>query len=343
VETPLDARNPPAVRRLPRIACTIGDINGIGPEVLLKALSLSAIHDQCRCLIVGSRRLISTYARAIPCGPIEEADEGIAAGGRLVPIVDIPTDAEIALGQVMPDAGRLAGESIRRAATMAIAGEVDAVVTMPVSKTALNAGGFDFPGHTEMLAALGGGRPLMMLIAHGMRVAVATSHVSLANVPRLITWALLEEKLRDLHESLRRDFGIDRPRIAVLALNPHGGEDGLFGREELDVIGPSVRRLASEGIEVMGPLAADGFFARYVPGEYDAILAMYHDQGLIPLKMFARGGGVNYTAGLPIVRTSPDHGTAFSIAGLGIADETSTIEAIVASASIVHERRAQHQ
>jgi 4-hydroxythreonine-4-phosphate dehydrogenase len=177
-----------------------------------------------------------------------------------------------------------------------------------------------------------------MLITRGLRVAIVTIHAALRDVPEMITWPRLEMRTRQLVRSLQEDFGIERPRIAVLGLNPHAGEDGLIGREETEVIAPTLRSLRSEGLLLDGPLPADGFFARFSPGEYDAVLAMYHDQGLIPLKLFARGAGVNFTAGLSIVRTSPDHGTAFGIAGHGIADERSVVEAVETAAEVFRMR-----
>ncbi len=324
---------------LPRIAITVGDINGIGPEVMMKALTNPGVHERCHITVVGSRHLLAAYSHRTHCGPIEYTEEGLAAGGRIIPIVDLPSDARISLGEIDARAGRLAGDAICHAVDMTAQGGFDAVVTMPISKKALNAGGYDFPGHTELIASRIGGTPLMILMTEGMRVALATVHVPIASVPSLISWTLIEERIRGLHRALRHDFGITSPRIAVLGLNPHSGEHGTIGREEAEIISPTVDRLAAEGLDVTGPLPADGFFARYMPGTYDAILAMYHDQGLIPLKMTAAGAGVNCTAGLSIVRTSPDHGTAFSIAGLGIAEEKSVLQAIEAAAAIVLQRK----
>lgn len=324
---------------LPRIAITIGDINGIGPEVMMKALTDVGLHERCQVTIVGSRHLLAAYSHRIHCGPIEHLELGLAAGGRIVPIIDIPSDARISPGEIDARAGRLAGEAVCHAVDLAARGEFDAVVTMPISKKALNAGGYEYPGHTELIASRVGGSPLMILMAEGMRVALATVHVPVSRVSSLITWTLIEERIRGLHRSLRHDFGIVNPRIAVLGLNPHAGEHGTIGREEAEIISPTVDRITAEGLDVTGPLAADGFFARYIPGAYDAILAMYHDQGLIPLKMTANGAGVNFTAGLSIVRTSPDHGTAFSIAGLGIAEERSVLQAIDAAGAVVLQRK----
>lgn len=325
--------------RLPRIVLTVGDINGIGPEVMMKALADPEVHERCQITIVGSRHLLAAYSHRTQCGPIEHTDEGIAAGGRIVPVIDIPTETRINFGEIDARAGKLAGDAILQAVRMVAQGEFEAVVTMPISKKALNAGGYDFPGHTELIAATVGGTPLMILMTSGMRVALATAHLPIAEVSNRISWTLVETSIRALLQSLRSDFGIDRPRVAVLGLNPHAGEHGTIGREEAEIISPTVDRLIAEGLDVTGPVAADGFFARFIANEYDAILAMYHDQGLIPLKMLARGSGVNFTAGLPVIRTSPDHGTAFSIAGLGIADEHSVVQAIASATEIVAQRK----
>jgi 4-hydroxythreonine-4-phosphate dehydrogenase len=257
----------------------------------------------------------------------------------MIPIIEITSDATLRIGEIDARAGRLAGDAIIHAAEMTMGGDADAIVTMPISKRGLNAGGHDFPGHTEMLASIAGGEPLMMLMTRGLRVAIVTIHAPLRDVPDMITWPRIELCARQLVSSLQRDFGVERPAIAVLGLNPHAGETGLIGREEVEIIAPTLQALCAEGMNLEGPLPADGFFARFTPGEYDAVLAMYHDQGLIPLKLFARGAGVNYTAGLPIVRTSPDHGTAFTIAGSGTASERSVVEAVEIAVEVVANRK----
>lgn len=327
-----------AANNLPRIALTMGDANGIGPEVLFKALSEPGRLDAIDPIVVGSRAMLGAYVDSLPNLGVTLNADGCVINGRTIPIVDIPTEATLHLGENDARAGRLAGDAVRHAVSMIRDGHADAMVTMPISKRAFHAGGYDFPGHTELLASICGGVPLMILMTSTLRVAIATVHCPIARVPEQITWNLVEERIRGLGASLVRDFNIDHPKIAVLGLNPHAGEDGMIGREEVEIIAPTIARLRSEGISVDGPTPADGFFARYTDGEYDAVLAMYHDQGLIPLKMLARGGGVNFTAGLPIVRTSPDHGTAFGIAGLGIADPRSVGEAIDAAVAIVRSR-----
>lgn len=322
----------------PTIAISIGDPNGIGIEVLAKALAHPVVSELCRPVIVGNQRIVAEYLQLLGMeGTFVRAGE-LAVSGRSYPIVDLPSDAMLDPGREAADAGRLAGDAIAQATAMTIDGSAAAMVTMPISKAALHMGGYDFPGHTEMIASISGGQPLMVLMTEGLRVALATIHVPLARVPALITRPLIDARIRQVDAMLRRDFGAQAPSIAVLGLNPHAGEGGAIGTEEIETIGPALEAARAAGINAVGPLPADGFFARFVPGEYDAVLAMYHDQGLIPLKLFARGGGVNFTANLPIVRTSPDHGTAYGIAGRGVAEEKSTLEAITAAVQIARRR-----
>lgn len=322
----------------PRIAFTIGDVNGIGIEVLAKGLAHDAVRGICQPVVVGNTRLLGTYLKSMGIDEAQVIGDALYVRGERIPIVEIPSDASLCFGEIDARTGKLAGDVVLRASAMALHGEVDAIVTMPLSKRSLNAGGHDFPGHTEMLASMASGEPLMILMTRGLRVAIVTIHQPLVEVPAMITWDRIELRARQLDRSLRRDFGVEEPRIAVLGLNPHAGEDGLIGREEVEVIAPTLQRLRHEGLRLEGPFPADGFFARFSPGEYDAVLAMYHDQGLIPLKLFARGAGVNYTAGLSIVRTSPDHGTAFPLAGRGVADERSVVEAVQVAVEVVGNR-----
>jgi 4-hydroxythreonine-4-phosphate dehydrogenase len=326
-------------QQTPRLACTVGDINGIGVEVLVRALAHDALHQICRPMIVGNTRLLREYLQALSLSGVDVTGEELVVGRRHLPIIDIPSQAQLNFGLIDAAAGRLAGDAIAHATRMTLRGEADAVVTMPISKTSLHAGGHDFPGHTEMIASITGGTPLMILMTEGLRVGLATIHLPISAVPALITRDLVAARIQQLDAMLRRDFALPAPRIVVLGLNPHAGEMGEIGGEEVEIIGPVVEEMRRTGIAIEGPLPADGFFARFTPGSCDAVLAMYHDQGLIPLKMFARGHGVNFTANLPIVRTSPDHGTAFAIAGGGVADESSVIEAIEVAVEVVSNRR----
>jgi 4-hydroxythreonine-4-phosphate dehydrogenase len=237
-------------------------------------------------------------------------------------------------------AGKFAGDAITASAKLCIAGVIDGMVTAPVSKRTMVAAGYRFPGQTELVASLSGKGPAtMMLIADTFRVGLATVHVPLRMVSRRVSHQLIVQRLTAIQRALKQDFGIRRPNIAVLGLNPHAGEEGLLGSEETGIISPAIRRARANGIRAEGPFPADGFFGTHSHRNFDAVLAMYHDQGLIPLKMSGFSIGVNYSAGLPLVRTSPDHGTAFGIAGKGIADPGSMIEAIRLAAAIIHNRK----
>ncbi|MBX7217908.1 MAG: 4-hydroxythreonine-4-phosphate dehydrogenase PdxA [Candidatus Kapabacteria bacterium] len=313
----------------PRIGITLGDVNGIGPEVMLKALQRAEVWDACQPWIIGPEKLAEQlrdfYTPGLRLPPV-------LAGGNFTPV-------ELSIGRAnAADAGKLSGEMIEHGVGCIQQGVIDAIVTMPISKAGLNAGGYPFPGHTEMLAALTSGTPLMILATEGLRVALATIHTPIANVPRLLTGERIIRHATLFSESLKNDFSIASPRIALLGLNPHAGEMGAIGSEEMETIIPALAQLQAAGMDASGPFPADGFFARYRPNDYDGVLAMYHDQGLIPLKMMARGGGVNITAGLPIVRTSPDHGTAYSLAGKNRANEQSSTEALLLAAAIVRAR-----
>ena len=252
--------------------------------------------------------------------------KGVAAlGGELV---DIPLEAEVPLGQVTAAGGRVAAEAVLRAARDAMAGKVDAIATAPLNKESLRAAGYSFPGHTELLADVAGVKDVAMMFVGGpLRVALVTIHRSLRSVPDAVTGAEVARVGRLVHRELPR-FGATRRRIAVCGLNPHAGEGGLFGTEERDAIAPAVEMLKREGIDCHGPFPADTLFPRAFQGEFDAVIALYHDQGLIPVKLMAFGKSVNVTLGLPFPRASVDHGTAFDIAGQGIAAEGSMLAAM---------------
>lgn len=236
---------------------------------------------------------------------------------------------QIEPGKLTAGAGEIAARSLALAVQLAVEKKVDAVVTAPLSKKSLNLAGYSYPGQTEFLAEkTRTGDVVMVLLSGSFRVGLVTTHCAIAEVSSLLSKGKILSKLKILNEDLRSRFGISSPRIAVTALNPHAGEDGLFGNEEFEIISPAIRAANKSGIDVRGPFPADTLFARVETQDFDAYLAMYHDQGLIPLKMKSFGHGVNYTAGLPIIRTSPDHGTAFDIAGKGVADPGSMVEAI---------------
>jgi 4-phospho-D-threonate 3-dehydrogenase / 4-phospho-D-erythronate 3-dehydrogenase len=330
----------------PRIAITMGDFNGIGPEVTLQSIITPEIHKICTPLLVGSIDVYEYYAKRL--GIKINLIELDRSTGRMIPgeisVFHIRKFQNPTLrpGTLSIDAGGYAGEAIEIAASLCLQGFADGMVTAPVSKIALNNAGYKYPGQTEFLAKLcGTSKQTMMLVAGRFRVALATIHMPLKKVPLSITKALLTEKLNIVRESCKKDFGIRKPRIAMLSLNPHAGEDGLLGDEENKILIPVIKTANRKKLYVDGPFPSDGFFGTHSHTDYDAILAMYHDQGLIPLKMAGFSTGVNFTAGLPIVRTSPDHGTAFEIAGKGIADPSSMTEAIRLAVEIIKNRRGR--
>ena len=303
------SERPPTPR--PRIGITVGDPAGIGPEVVAAAL------------------------RALAAAPVELSVWGDVAaveraGARIARAARHEfTSARVEPGRPDPAAARGVIEAVRGAARAALAGELDALVTAPLSKEVIGAAGFSYPGHTELLEELAGrGRAVMLLVGRGLRVALATIHCALREVPGRLSTDGLVEILAVVHGDLVRRFRIAAPRIAVCGLNPHASDGGRFGDEEARIIAPAVAAAQARGIDARGPYAADSLFQRAAAGEFDAVLAMYHDQGLGPLKTHAFGQAVNVTLGLPLVRTSVDHGTAFDLAGKGKADPGSMIEAV---------------
>jgi 4-hydroxythreonine-4-phosphate dehydrogenase len=323
----------PVEGRQPIIAITMGDAAGIGPEVVLKALADEEIRALCRPLVIGDLRVLEAAKRAARADPALRA-VGEAAKSRFTPsevdLLDLrncdPTD--VPWGHISPLAGGAAVQAVERAAKLALSGNVDAIVTAPLNKAAMRAAGCESIGHTEILADLcHAPRVTTMLVTGSLRVVHATRHVSLATVASLITRERVLETITLTDEGMQR-WGMKQPRIGVAALNPHGGESGLLGREEIEEIGPAVRQAQAQGIEARGPVPADSIFFQAIRGEFDAVVAMYHDQGHIPIKTHGFEASVTITLGLPIVRTSVDHGTAFDIAGRGVADPTSMKEAI---------------
>lgn len=310
-----------------RIIVSCGDPNGIGIEILLKALHAGAV-PECEVVLCVHVPTLCSYLASVGIeGQVE--DNLLCIGDRAIVLLPCLTDAlPLVWGKPTSQSGALAFESLQMAAQLTLDGKFDALVTLPVSKEALAMAGFKFPGQTEYLGALASVEPLMILAWENLRVALVTTHLPLNRVVEAITADRLARALEVFHRALVQDFGISHPRIAVLGLNPHAGEHGLLGREEDTLIAPTIERLRGAGLDVEGPFAADGFFARAHWRHYDGVVAQYHDQGLIPLKMLAAGGGVNITAGLPFVRTSPDHGTAYDIAGKGVAQWESTAAAL---------------
>lgn len=325
-----------------RVGISIGDINGIGPEVIIKALSDNRILQDCAIVIYGTTRVINFHKKTIAeheiqYHSIKSADQ---IDSKKVNIISCwAEDVKIELGQKTEEGGKYSFKSLEAATADLAANKIDVLVTAPISKENIQRAGFKFPGHTEYLADMSGVKEaLMMMVSDSLRVALVTTHIPLSEVSKQLTKESILAKILALNNSLKKDFNIIRPRIAVLGLNPHAGEKGSLGTEEVDIISPAIQLAKQEGILVNGPFPADGFFGSSALGQYDGILAMYHDQGLTPFKALAFDSGVNFTAGLPIVRTSPDHGTAFDIAGADKASEQSMRNAIYLAIDIYKNR-----
>lgn len=325
----------------PRLLVTCGDVNGIGIECFIAAMRSSTVDANVQLVVNPST--LAHYLTAINSDAVLDGDQ-LRIGAVSVPIAPIELQTSVDLGRISSASGAHAIAALEYAAGAVVNGEADGVVTLPINKEACALAGFPFPGHTEFFGERWGGSPLMMLLHQDVRVALATVHIPLRTVASRITTDHLSERIVALAHALQTDFAISVPRIAVLGLNPHAGESGHIGAEEDDVIEPTIMRCASDlnGTALIeGPFPADGFFGFGAYRQYDGILAMYHDQGLIPLKLLAHGGGVNVTTGLRHVRTSPDHGTAFNIVGKGQADPSSTLAAITTASEIVRNRREQ--
>ncbi len=338
-----------------RIVVSCGDVNGIGLEVFLKALGHPVLqqHKGHELTLYCESDCVQLTAEKLGI-ELQWNKDTFSVAGLRCHVQSCDQHTRLRFGAEYADAARLAIRSLELSAAAVCSTQADAVLTLPISKHSLQRSGFAFPGQTEFFAARAaewhssessddsvprsGADALMMLVYGAMRVALATIHVPLQSVASLLSVQLLCERVRALENSLHRDFGCEYPRIAMLALNPHAGEHGAIGMEEQDILLPALHVLQNEGVDCEGPFAADGFFAHKAYLNYDAILAMYHDQGLIPLKLLASGGGVNFSANLPLVRCSPDHGTAYAIAGQGVADETSTVHALLSAISIAEQR-----
>ena len=329
------------------LALTLGDPSGVGPEIIVKAWQALCRTGPAFMVVGDQQALVSASGGEVAVRPVVSPTDAAACFSDALPVLDLPLRAAIVTGQPSPKAGPAIIQWIETAVGLALSGAVSGVVTAPIAKANLYSAGFRFPGHTEFLgdltasARLDGARgPVMMLTARDLRVALVTVHEPISRVSGLLSVEKIVNAGLVTAQALRRDFHIETPRLAIAGLNPHAGESGALGREELDVIGPAVRALAARGIEVSGPIPADTLFPEEMRARYDAALCMYHDQALIPVKMLDFWGGVNVTLGLPIVRTSPDHGTGFDIAGRGVARPDSLIAAIRMAADIAARRAA---
>ena len=326
-----------------RVAITQGDTNGVGYEVMLKVFADPVMLELCTPIIYGSPKIAAYHRKALSLETsfsiINSAEE--ARDGRLNLLACVNDEITVDFGQPSPEAGQAALKALDRAMTDYRAHLFDVLVTAPINKATIQSPGFHFPGHTEYIeTSVGEGKKaLMILMNDHLRVALVTTHLPFKEVSKAITKEAIIEKAQIFHMALKRDFRISNPRIAVLALNPHAGDQGLLGSEEKDIITPAIEELATKGIQAFGPYPADGFFGSGTYNRFDGVLAMYHDQGLAPFKTIALENGVNYTAGLPIVRTSPDHGTAYDIAGQNKADENSMRQAIYTAIDVWRNRQ----
>jgi 4-hydroxythreonine-4-phosphate dehydrogenase len=331
----------------PLIAITMGDPAGIGPEIIVKAMGEQTVFAQSRPVVLGDEGMLSDAARwskaPLKIKRIEEPEEGVFRRGilNLIPLTDLSRE-EVPLGAPRSQGGAAAYRYIERGVQLAQRGSVDALVTAPISKEALNAAGYPFPGHTELLAKMtGSGDEVMMLAGPRLRVALVTTHLPLRQVPDALTRERITRTIEITSQGLQYYWRIQSPRLAVAGLNPHAGEGGIFGSEEQEVILPAIEECRQKGMAVFGPLPADSLFFHAASGRYDAVVAMYHDQGLIPLKLLHFRDGVNITLGLPIIRTSVDHGTGYDIAGQGVADPTSLINAILLAAKMATTKKSR--
>jgi 4-hydroxythreonine-4-phosphate dehydrogenase len=329
-----------------KIGITHGDFNGIGYEVIMKTLADPRIIELCTPIIYGSPKLASFHRKTLnlPEFNYSPARNGEEAQQRRISLVSISEEiSKIELGSPCQEAGKMAYLALEAAVGDLQKGALDAILTAPINKKSMQSEEFNFPGHTEYLQEKLGGKALMLMVSQDLRVGMVTGHIPLKEVASKINKELILDKLRALESSLRVDFGIRKPRIAVLGLNPHAGEEGFLGSEEQEIIIPAIRQAFDEGILAFGPFPADGLFGSGNYSRYDGILAMYHDQGLAPFKALAFEDGVNFTAGLPYVRTSPVHGTAYHIAGKNQADPGSMRQALYLACSIVNNRRQNQE
>ncbi|WP_370859763.1 4-hydroxythreonine-4-phosphate dehydrogenase PdxA [Phocaeicola plebeius] len=325
-----------------RVGITHGDINGVGYEVILKTFSDPTMLELCTPVVYGSPKVAAYHRKAMEIQTsfsiVNSAEE--VQDGRVNVVNCIEEELKVELTKPTPEAGKAALVALERALADYREGLFDVLVTAPINKHTIQSDAFHFPGHTEYIEErVGGGQKALMILLKGdFRVALVTGHVPVRDIAGELTKELIMEKMEIFHRSLKKDFGIDNPRIAVFSLNPHAGDNGLLGTEEQEVIIPAMKEMIARGVQCFGPYPADGFMGSGNYTHFDGILAMYHDQGLAPFKALAMDEGVNFTAGLPIVRTSPAHGTAYDIAGKGIASEDSFRQAVYVAMDVFRNR-----
>lgn len=325
-----------------KVGISQGDINGIGLEVILKTLMEPGITEICTPVLFSSQKTVSYHRKALNLdefnfNPIRDFSQ--FNNKKVNVFVCYEEEVNIEIGKATELSGKYALNSLEKATQALLNNQVDVLVTGPIHKHNIQSAEFNFPGHTEYLGAKLGGEPLMLLTSDELKVAVVTGHVPLKDVASKISSDKVYQKINQLYKSLKEDFGIRKPKIAVLGLNPHAGDNGVIGVEDKELIAPAVQKALDENKLVYGPYSADGFFGKGLQSQFDAVLAMYHDQGLIPFKTLAFNSGVNFTAGLNYVRTSPDHGTGYDIAGKNLADESSFKKAIYTAIDIYKNRK----
>ncbi len=325
---------------LPIIGITMGDPAGIGPELIVKALRERRVYQKCRPLVIGDAACLEKSVQLCR-SPLAVNDIDKISKARYQPgVIDVfnlanVNPAELVMGSGSAMTGRAAVEYIKTAAALALNKKIAAITTTPINKAAINAAGFLFAGHTQLLARLTGvSRYAMMLACEQLKVTLVTTHIGLKDVPGNISGDKVIDTIKITHQGMREYFGLERPRLALCALNPHAGDAGLFGDEETEILTPAVDLCKQEGIDLAGPFPSDSVFVKAVRGDFDAVITLYHDQGLIPIKLLGFGAAVNITLGLPIIRTSVDHGTAFDIAGQNRADAGSLLKALETAVQI---------
>lgn len=327
-----------------KLAITHGDINGVSYEVILKTFSDVRMFEQCTPILYGSTKVASYHKKLLAQQHQDIQVNGIhepkQAADKKLNVINLTNDeVKIDIGKSTEVAGQLSRQALDTACADLKNGNVDVLVTAPINKKNIQSESFDFPGHTEYLSTKFECESLMMMVCDRIRIGIVTNHLSIREVPDAITQELLMKKLQIMHDSLKRDFGIPMPKIAVLALNPHAGDNGVIGNEDQTIVKPTVEEAFSKGILAYGPYPSDGFFGSSEFSKFDGVLALYHDQGLIPFKLMSFTEGVNYTAGLPIIRTSPAHGTAYDIAGKDQASEQSFRSAVYLACHILKNRK----
>ena len=326
-----------------KLGITHGDLNGVGYEVILKTFSDSRMFEFCTPVLYGSSK-VATYHKNllnlhqdVSINPIGKAADASDKKFNVVNLTD--DEIKIDIGKSTDIAGKLSRDALERACKDLKEGLIDVLVTAPINKKNIQSATFDFPGHTEYLSHQFGSSSLMMMVCDRVRIGIVTNHLALKDVPQVLTHNLLADKLMLMNESLKRDFGIPMPKIAVLALDPHAGDNGVIGDFDMSVLKPVIDEIQAKGILAYGPYPSDGFFGSREFNKFDGVLALYHDQGLIPFKLMSFSEGVNFTAGLPYVRTSPAHGTAYDIAGKDKADEQSFRSAVYLACNILRNRK----